>query len=142
MHDAPPRHHPVDVTRTNELSGAKAVAVHELAGEQVSDRREADVRVRTHVHAATAAERGRAHVIEKDERANRLQAAGRQHAANAETAEVPRPAFEHTRHYARPAGAPAREVSAAEACGERVRVSAATMAAMKTRLVCIRLDSW
>ena len=68
MHDAAPGRHQVHGSRLDQLAVAQAVAMHDLAFEQVGDRREADVRMRPHVDAAARRKHGRAHVIEKHER--------------------------------------------------------------------------
>ena len=49
-------------------SDAEAVAMDDLALEQVGHRREADVRVRPHVHARARRQLDRPHVVEEDER--------------------------------------------------------------------------
>jgi len=48
VHDAATRRHPVDVAGSDRSQRADAVAVHDLALEQVRDRREPDVRMRRH----------------------------------------------------------------------------------------------
>src|SRR4051812_44089493 len=47
--------------------GAEAVAVHDLAVEQIGDGSEPDMRVWAHVHAGADEELGRAHLIPEDE---------------------------------------------------------------------------
>ena len=67
MADAGARHHPVDLARTNALLHAGAVAMGDLAFEQVCQRREAYVGMGPHVGASRRAmlELGRSHVIEE-----------------------------------------------------------------------------
>jgi hypothetical protein len=57
MHDAAPGSHPVDFAGADRLHTAEAVAVQDLAVEQVGHGREADVRMRPHVEAAPASKR-------------------------------------------------------------------------------------
>ena len=71
---------------------AERVAVIDRAGEQVRHRREADVRVRAHVHAGAGREMERraAHVIEEHERAEVPARRGRQDALDGESTEISR----------------------------------------------------
>src|ERR1043166_523764 len=85
MSDAAPGLHPVHVARLDGRERAEAVAVHDLAVEQITHRGEPDVRVRAYVEARARAEPGRSAMIEDGER--------------------PRPGA------ARPAAAPRRTVS-------------------------------
>ncbi len=89
MDDAVAGRHPVDVTRPDHLLAAEAVAVHDLALEQIGDRGQPDMRMRTHIGALPGRHRHRAHVIEEDERADGLSRGGRQQAAHGEIAQVP-----------------------------------------------------
>jgi hypothetical protein len=57
VHDAAARGHPVHLARADHLLGAEAVAMHDLAVEEVRDRREPDVRMRAHVDAAADGQR-------------------------------------------------------------------------------------
>jgi hypothetical protein len=70
VHDAPPRGHPVDGARLDQLLGAQAVPVHHRAIEQVGDRREPDVRVRPDVVVDAGQFLGGAEVVEEDEGAD------------------------------------------------------------------------
>ena len=70
VHDAASGQHPVDVAGADDLHRAEAVAVHEIAVEEVRHRREADVRVRSHVDAFAGHQLGWPHLIEEDERAD------------------------------------------------------------------------
>src|SRR4051794_3105380 len=62
--------------------------VHDLAVEQVRDRRQADVRMRPHVHARSEQELGRPHLVEEDEGPDHLSLVGGQRAPHLEAAEV------------------------------------------------------
>ena len=88
MGDAAPGNHPVDLARTNVLRHAQAVAMGEGAIIKVGHGRDADVRMRAHVHLARKAwgEVGRAHVIEEDIGSDRTAGVERQHAAHLESA--------------------------------------------------------
>src|SRR6185295_13015609 len=88
MHDPAARRHPVDVARTNGLHHAEAVAVLDLAFEQISHRGKTDMRVRTHVYPLPRRKSDRPHVIEEDEWPDHAPAAIRQDAADLETTEV------------------------------------------------------
>src|SRR5579863_2784964 len=68
MHDTAAGDHPVDRARSNRLHGAEAVAVNDLAVEQVGDGGQSDMRVWTHVQATPGAQYGRSHLIEEDKR--------------------------------------------------------------------------
>ena len=63
--------------------------MQDLALEQVSHGREADVWVRTHVHAGTGGKFRGTHVIEKDEWPHPLAALVRQRPAHREFSEIP-----------------------------------------------------
>src|ERR1043166_9931953 len=68
MSDAAPGLHPVHVARLDGRERAEAVAVHDLAVEQITHRGEPDVRVRAYVEARARAEPGRAEMIEEEKR--------------------------------------------------------------------------
>jgi hypothetical protein len=90
VRDAATRDHPVHFVGLDRLLNADAVAMHDLAREQVRDGREPDVRMRAHVHGLRDAgwEGHRPDVIEEDERADHVAAREGQHAADFEAAEV------------------------------------------------------
>ena len=90
VRDAAAGDHPVDLVGLDGLLHADAVAMHDLAGEQIGDRGEPDVRVRAHVDGLrdTRREGHRADVVEEDERADHVPARERQHAPDFEAAEV------------------------------------------------------
>jgi hypothetical protein len=93
MTDAAARGHPVHFARSNHLMKAEAVAMDDLAREQIRDRRQADVRMWPHVDAARQI-RGhllRSHVIEEHERADHAPLGPRQHAADLESTEIAAP---------------------------------------------------
>ena len=56
MNDAAARRHQIDLARLDRRRGAKAVAVHDLAVEQIGDGGKADMWMRTYVQAAAGAE--------------------------------------------------------------------------------------
>ena len=62
--------------------------MHDLAGEQIGDGREPDMRMRPHVDALAGAEFRRAHVVEEDERPDHAALRRGQRAADREAAEV------------------------------------------------------
>ena len=72
MDDAAAGCHPVDGAGFDALHGAQAVAVQHRAFEQVSDSREADVRMRPHVVVVPGPRGDRAEMIEEHEGADRL----------------------------------------------------------------------
>src|SRR5512147_724735 len=82
--------HPVDLARSDRLFRANAVAVHDLAREQIGDRRQADMLVRPHVDRAGHARRHvhRTHMIEEDEGADHAPLSVRQHPSDLEPTEV------------------------------------------------------
>ena len=88
MDDAAAGSHPVHRAGPDRHGGAEAVAVHDLAVEQVGDGGEPDMRVRAHVEAVAGTEFGRAHMIEEDERADHARLRRRQRAAHREVAEI------------------------------------------------------
>src|SRR5271165_1163638 len=90
MGDAAPRHHPVDVAGTDDLIGAEAVPMLELAAKEIADRRKPDVRMRAQVDALAADELGRPHLIEENERADQPPVRRGKRAAHLEAADVAR----------------------------------------------------
>jgi hypothetical protein len=79
MHDALSCSHPVDVPRTNRLIRPQTVAVIDLALKEIGHGREADVRVRAHVHTFAGAKNCGAHMVEKRERADHAALSRGQH---------------------------------------------------------------
>ena len=84
MRDAFSGDHPVHVAGHDLLLGADAVAMHDLAFEQIRDGRETDVRMRRDVHLL----RGRSHVIEEHERTDVAPLHRRERAAHGITRDV------------------------------------------------------
>ena len=95
MHDAAPGGHPVDLAGPDRHRGAEAVAVHDLAVEQIGHRGEPDMRMRPHVHAGPGAEFHRAEMVEEDERPHHARLRARQRAADFEAAEIDRARHDH-----------------------------------------------
>ncbi len=90
MGDAAPGDHPVQRAGRDDLVGAGAVAVMEVALEQVGDRAEADMRMRPHVDALAGQQLGRPGLVEEDERPDHLPLRRRQGAPDLEAAKVAR----------------------------------------------------
>ena len=88
MGDAAPGDHPVQRAGTDDLVGAGAVAVMEVAAIEVGDGAEADMRVRPDVDALSGQELGRPGLVEEDERPDHLPLRRRQGAPDLEAAEV------------------------------------------------------
>ncbi len=84
------RGHPVDLGRPDVLLHAQAVAVRDLALEQIGQGRDADVRVGTHVDRLGQARRHvhRPHVVEEGEGADHTALGERQDAADLKAAEI------------------------------------------------------
>ena len=93
VRDAAARRHPVHFARTDRLLRAHAVAMHDLASEEVGERGKADVRMRTHVDAARDRRRKihRSHVVEEHERADHAPLGEGKDSADFEAAEVAAP---------------------------------------------------
>jgi hypothetical protein len=88
VNDAAPRDHPVHVPGGDGLLRSEAVAVNDLAVEQVRHGGEADVRVRPHVDAVTGAEYRGPKMVEENERPNQARLRGGQGAMHLEAAEI------------------------------------------------------
>ena len=90
MGDATACDHPVHFFGLYRLHHAHAVAMHDLAREQIGHRRKSDVRMRTHVDGLreTGGEVFRADVIEKYEGADHVPPGVRQHAPDFKSSEV------------------------------------------------------
>ena len=103
MRDAAACDHPVHFARTDRLLGAEAVAVHDLAFEQISDCRQTDVRMRPYVHGSrdSAWEIDRAQVIEKNEGSNHTSTRVGEHASDFKSAEVLAPLIDHGLEHSR-----------------------------------------
>src|SRR5712671_4377395 len=84
MYDAAAGGHPVHRAGPDRDGGAEAVAVHDLAVEQVGDGGEPAVRMRAYVEAVAGLEHGRTEMIEEHERADHARLRRRQRAAHRE----------------------------------------------------------
>ncbi len=94
VHDPAPGEHPVNVAWANRLHRTEAVAVINLAVEEIGDSRELYVRMGTNVQAHPERQMNRSDVVEKDERSDQTPAHRRQRAAHCEAADVARPRFD------------------------------------------------
>src|SRR5918999_6295120 len=74
MNDAPSSGHPVDGPRSDGLTRAEAVSVHDLPFKEVGDCSEVDMRMRANVDPLPWCQLGRPHVIEEDEGPTSLRA--------------------------------------------------------------------
>ena len=91
VHDAAAGRHPVHREWLDVLHRAERIAMADAAFEQVGDGREADVRMRPHLHALAGRQRHRPEMVEEDEGADGLAVAEGQHAAHGEAvAEIAR----------------------------------------------------
>src|SRR5436309_14682691 len=88
MHDAMSSRHPVHRTWADRHHCAKAVTLDYFAVEQIRDRGEVDVRMRSDIDTLADAELGRPHLVEKDEGSDHLPHSGRQCTANLEASEI------------------------------------------------------
>src|SRR5690606_33694837 len=97
MRDPAAGRHPIHLAGLDRLLGAYAVAMHDLAREEVRDRRQTDVRMRTDIDVARdpRLEDERPHVIEEDERTDHSPPRVRQHPADVEPSEAPLPTRDH-----------------------------------------------
>ncbi len=90
--------HQVDRAGPYDLLRVQAVAVHDLAAEQVGDRGQADVGVRAHVQALPGLEMTQTHLIEEHEGPDGSSLPGWQYAAHLEAADVARARHDDLRH--------------------------------------------
>ena len=74
MHDAAAGGHPVHFTRSDRHRRAEAVAMHDLAVEQIGDGGKPDMRVRADVESVAGAEFRRTEMIEENEGADHARA--------------------------------------------------------------------
>ena len=93
MNDAAAGGHPIDGAGSDRHGAAEAVAMHDLAIEQICHRRQADMRMRPHVDAVANAKDRRAEMIEENERPDHARARRWQSAPDLQAAEIDR-----TRH--------------------------------------------
>src|SRR6516225_6870878 len=87
MDDPAPRGHPVHRARPDRHGAAEAVAMYDLAVEEIGDGGQADMRMGPHVNAVAGLEYGRPEMVEKDERADHARLCRRQRAVHRETTE-------------------------------------------------------
>src|SRR5882757_830939 len=100
MDDAAARRHPIDVARPDRLNAAYAVAVNHLAFEQVGQRGQADMRMRTHVLSLPGTKHRRSEVVEEDERTDHPALRRRQRATNLEAvAQISNRRKDHLLHH-------------------------------------------
>jgi hypothetical protein len=106
MGDAAAGSHPVHLAGAHRLLRADAVAVHDLAIEQIGDRGQADVRVRAHVGFCRQARRDqfRAHPVEEDVRTDHAPPREGQHPTDLETAQVAGPLADEKFDHVAPPG--------------------------------------
>ena len=97
MGDAAPGHHPVDLAGPDRLLGPDAVAVHDLAGKDIGDGRQPDMRVGSHIDGARHApwHVERAQMIEKHEWPDRPARGGRQDAPDVKPSEAAAALVDH-----------------------------------------------
>jgi hypothetical protein len=91
MHNSTTCRHQVNGTRPDGLDKAQAIPVHHLASEQVSDRCEADVRVRPYVDTLSGWKFSGTHVIKKNEWPDHAALRRRQHSPHSKAAEITTP---------------------------------------------------
>jgi hypothetical protein len=96
MDDAASRGHPVDVARSDGLVRSQAVAMDDLAVEEIRHRREADMRVRPNIETMSRREICGAHMIEEDERPDMTARLCGKHAAHGKAAEIARSGIDHS----------------------------------------------
>ena len=90
MGDAAAGGHPIDLARNDGLFGPQAVAMHDLALEQIADGGEADMGMRAHIDFArdSCGQVHRTEMVEKDERPDVAPLRERQDAGDLEPAKV------------------------------------------------------
>src|SRR5262245_28038099 len=88
MNDAASRRHPVNFAGADRLCGAEAVAMHDLAVKQESQRREPDMRMGPDIDALAVPQYSRSKMVEEDERADHATLRVRQRPADRKTAEI------------------------------------------------------
>jgi hypothetical protein len=97
MRDATAGDHPVDLTGLNGLLRADAVAMHDLAVEQVRDGGQADVRMRPHIYRSRnpALEVRWPEMVKENERAHHVLLCKRQHTSYFKSAQIAAALFDH-----------------------------------------------
>src|SRR5690606_4041003 len=100
MDDATACRHQIDVTGINLLHRAKAVAMQDGAFKEIGHGGEADMRMRQDIQPLPRLEDGRAHVIEKDEGADRAARGNGDQPPDGKPADILRPADQPKRNTA------------------------------------------
>src|SRR5262249_38487229 len=88
MDDAASRRHPVHRAGADRHGAAEAVAMHDLAVEQIGDGGKADMRMRPHIDAFAGAKYCGPEMIEENEWADHTRARRGQRAANLQSTEI------------------------------------------------------
>jgi len=88
MDDALAGRHPIHIAGHNGLRGAKAIAVHDFAFEQIGDRCEPDMRMGPHVEPLADGKFGWPHPVPEDERPDHLPLRRWQRAPHVEPAQI------------------------------------------------------
>ena len=96
MDDAASRGHPIDIARPNGVVRSEAVAMDDLAIEEIRHRREADMRVRPDIETMSRSEICGPHMIEEDERPDMTARLCGKHAAHGRAAEIARSGIDHS----------------------------------------------
>src|SRR6516225_616287 len=87
--------HPVDLARADGRGGPQAVAMHDLAVEQIGHGRKPDMGVRPHVDSLPGMELGRAEMVEKDERPDHAPPGMGKRAAHREVPDIVAARYDH-----------------------------------------------
>src|SRR3954452_16124097 len=88
MDDAAPGRHPVHRARADGHLRAEAVAVQDLAIEQISDGRKVDVRMRAYVNAFAEDELSGSHLVKEDKGSHHLAFGAGECAAHLKSTEI------------------------------------------------------
>src|SRR5262247_64598 len=95
MNDAAAGCHPIDFTRLDWLHCPEIIAVHDLAGKQVSDCCQTDMRVRTHLKGLALNQLQRSELVEENKRSHGSALRRWQCPHHVETADVPAAWYDH-----------------------------------------------
>src|SRR5205807_9508456 len=88
MGDATPCRHPIDLAGLDRLMGPETVPMDEFSLQQISHCRQSDVRVWPNVDTLARRQYQRTHMVQKDERPDKTECPGRQHAPNLEASDI------------------------------------------------------
>ena len=88
MNNAASCRHPVHRSGLNGLDEPETISMHELTFEQVCNRGEANMRVRSHIHTVTGCKRRRSDVVKENKRSDGLSHFRWQDPAYTESAEI------------------------------------------------------